>query len=96
MLSKGLDVRWVDLSWPVKCTYIRVLVYVFNREVFLGAGINPSLALIPWLGFGNGSNAFCPEFIISFKNLSNLSGYLESLLHSPQQQRFVPTILHEI
>ena len=58
MLSKGLDVRWVDLSWPVKCTYIRVLVYVFNREVFLGAGINPSLALIPWLGFGNGSNAF--------------------------------------
>ena len=37
-------------------------------------------------------NTFCPEFSNSFSDSGHLSGYLDSVLHSPQQQCLVPTI----
>ena len=43
-------------------------------------------------GFGKGMNTFCPDFSNSFSDSGHFSGYLESVLHSLQQQCLVPTI----
>ena len=54
---------------------------------------------IPCHGFRKGIlklNIFIPNSSISFRDLCSLSGYLESLLHVPQQQCLVLTILSEI
>ena len=47
---------------------------------------------IPCEGFGKGMNTFFPDFSISFSDFGHLSGYLESVLYSPQQQCLVLTI----
>ena len=48
---------------------------------------------ISWEGFRNGKNTFFPDCCNSLREFGHLSGYLESVLHSPQQQCFVLTIL---
>ena len=48
---------------------------------------------ISWEGFGNGMNTFFPNCCNSLREFGHLSGYLESVLHSPRQQCFVLTIL---
>ena len=42
--------------------------------------------------FGKDTNTFCPEFSNSFSDSGHFSGYLEFVLHSPQQQCLAPTI----
>lgn len=43
-------------------------------------------------GFGKGMNTFFPNSFHSLSDFGHLSAYLESVLHSPQQQCLVPTM----
>ena len=43
-------------------------------------------------GFGKGMNTFLPDSSNSLSDFGHLSAYLESVLHSPQQQCLVPTM----
>ena len=48
---------------------------------------------ISWDGFENRMKTFLPDSSTSLRDLGHFSRYLESVLHSPQQQCLVLTIL---
>ena len=48
------------------------------------------------VGFGNGINTFSPDSFNSLGDFGHLSGYLESVLHSPQPQCLVPIQFNSI
>ena len=84
---------------PSQCTaqmYVFLVIkstVKFSREQAL---IQRWQRSIPCDGFGNGMNVFIPNFTTSFSDLCSFSGYLESLLHVPQQQFLVPTMFSKI
>ena len=79
--------------------YVCVSGNLIDDKIFTGTSINPALTAfdsLPWLPKGYKLNIFIPNSSISFRDLCSLPGYLESLLHVPQQQCLVLTILSEI
>ena len=87
---------------PGQCSarmYVCVSGNLIDGKIVTGTSINPALTAfdsLPWLSKGYKLNIFIPNSSISFRDLCSLSGYLESLLHVPQQQCLVLTILSEI
>ena len=81
------------LSRPMRI--IRNFCNIRCAEMFSRSSVDSPLTYRSWScqGITNGINSFLPDSFNSFSNFGSLSGYLESLLHLPQQHCFVPTIL---
>ena len=88
----------VKLKKPFSPGQWRAQIYVFlvmfftvknSREQATSQRLHFSMS---WEGFGNGMKNFCPDSFNSMSDFGNLSGYLESDLHLPQQQCLVLTI----
>ena len=84
---------WTFFAGPVKSTNISVSCYVFLRKKITRISTSQRLHFaMSREGFGKGMNTFFPDSSHSLSDFGHLSAYLESVLHSPQQQCLVPTM----
>ena len=97
LLSADQEIQSWDLflraSEEHKCKYIVFLVIFFSVNNSQEQATSQRLHLaMSCDGFGNGMKTFLPDSCNSLRDFAHLSRYLESVLHSPQQQCLVETI----
>ena len=91
--DQGIFGRGTFSSGPMKRTDIYVSSDAFLVKYCLEQATSQRLHFSMFLGgLGKGISTFLPDFFNSVRHFGHLSGYLESVLHSPEQQCLVLTI----